>query len=102
MGETAVCQCRVGCRLAGDSERFDKRLEGLGKGATSEYIGMVITVMAVTSLNRDGEVVSEPNFSFEALVQAAPRSVQTTISLEGREYSRAVPVFVEESEIAQL
>lgn len=82
--------------------RFKKRVEGIGKAASGEYNGMVITVMAVTRLNREGEVIGEPNISFEELVEAAPRTVHATVRLEDREYTRNVPVFVEQSEIADL
>lgn len=83
-------------------DRFQKRVEGISKAASSEYIGLVITVTAMTTKNRDGEVVAEPNISYESLVDAAPRTVHTTVRLEGREHTRAVPVFVEEGELAYL
>jgi len=78
--------------------RVDKELQGVGKGASGEIIGLVITVHIGTTYDRDGDVKSEPNVPVETLLDVTPRTVQTTIELEEREHSRSVPVFVEETE----
>lgn len=87
-------------------DRFEKAVQSIGKAVgredTREELGMVITVWAITHRNREGEIDSKPNFSFQALVDRTPRSVHTTITLEDREHTRSVPVFVEETEIADL
>ncbi|WP_255149150.1 hypothetical protein [Halorarius halobius] len=83
-------------------ERFDTELEGIGKGVESEYLGLVISVMATTTRNREGEVVSEPNVAFDRLVARTPRTVRATVTLEGREHTRSVPVFVEETTVSYL
>lgn len=78
--------------------RLDKDLQGVGKGVSGETIGLVITVHIGTTYDRDGDVISEPNISVEDLLAVTPRTVRATIKLEGREHSRSVPVFVEETE----
>lgn len=87
-------------------ERFDKEVQGIGKGVgqadTSGNLGTVITVWATTHRNQNGEITSEPNFSFQALVERTPRSVHATITLEDLEHSRSVPVLVEEQELHDL
>ena len=79
--------------------RVDKELQGVGKGASGEIIGLVITVHIGSAYDRDGNVLSEPNISVETLLDVTPRTVQTTIKLKEREHFRSVPVFVEESDI---
>lgn len=87
-------------------ERFETEvrgiMKGVGAGDTSEDLGTVITVWATTHRNRDGKIRSEPNVSFEALVERTPRAVHATITLEDREHTRSVPVFVEKQEIGDL
>lgn len=83
-------------------ERFDRDLEGLGKGVSGEVFRLVITVMHVTTHDRDGEVITEPNFAFEELVERAPRTVTVTLTLDGRSHRRSVPVFAERSEMWNL
>lgn len=78
--------------------RVDEEVTGIGKAASREIIGMVITVHVGTTYDRDGDVVSEPNVSTEEVVDVTPRSVRTTMVLEGQEYTRSVPVFVEETD----
>lgn len=55
--------------------------------------GLVITVQVSKTLNRDGEVVSWPAATFPALVAAAPRAAEVTLSIEGDTFSRSVPVY---------
>lgn len=79
-------------------ERFGEPLEGVGRGVESRLPGLVITVGHAVLLNDDGEVESEPNISFDRLVDLAPRSVDATVVLDGNEVSRAVPVVVQQFE----
>lgn len=83
-------------------DRIGHELEGVGYGVESEFVGLVVSVSAVTSLNRDGEATAEPNVSVDTLVDATPRSVEATVRLDGREYTRRVPAFVGEAEVAEL
>lgn len=83
-------------------DRIGTELSGVGKGASGELVGMVISVMIGTHYARDGSVISEPAISKSELIDVAPRTVRVTISLDGREYSRAVPVFVEEADTYNL
>lgn len=80
-------------------DRADREVSGIGKGVSGEYIGMVIAIHIGTTYNRDGNVISEPNMSVEGLVDVTPRTVRTTITLEEREYTRPIPVFIEEADI---
>jgi hypothetical protein len=47
----------------------------------------------------DGETVSTPTVSRDQLADAAPRSVEATVSLADEEFSRTVPVFAHHVEI---
>lgn len=80
-------------------ERLDGEATGIGNGVSDELVGMVIAVSIGTTYDREGQVVSEPNVSLEELVDVTPRTVRTTVTLEGREYTRPVAVFVEEGEV---
>lgn len=83
-------------------ERVDGELSGVGKGASGEIIGLVVTVHVGTAYEADGDVVDEPSISKRELVAVTPRTVHTTITFEGRSHTRAVPVFVEEMDTHQL
>lgn len=54
---------------------------------------IVIWLEIGATYDRDGETINTPSVEFTNLVDAAPRSVDSTVSLEGDEYSRTVPVF---------
>lgn len=82
--------------------RLDTEIRGVGKATSNEFIGMVITVTIGTVRDRDGDVISEPNVSTESVLDVTPQSVRTTIRLENREYTRSVPVFVEETNRVSL
>lgn len=75
-------------------------VDGLS-GATSSAIdggeGLDAVVSTTTTLNRDGEVVSEPEVAFEDLVAATPRAVEVTYVLADREYETTVPIYVRHS-----
>ena len=82
--------------IAAVRERIDGDAEAIGTNMTREYIGTVILVTATTSLNREGEITQQPNVPFETLVEVTPRTVETTVRLDGQEHTRSVPVFVKE------
>lgn len=80
-------------------DRIDEEVQGIGTGVADEPIGMVVAVTVGTTYDRDGDVTSEPNLSVEDVVDVAPRTVHTKVTLEGREYTRPIPVFVEEADV---
>ena len=93
VGSTAV--------LPAIEDRFEKPIEGLGKGVRSLLFGLIITVDYTVVRDEEGSVTSEPNVEFEELVAVTPRTVTATVVLEGRDYARTVPVIVQESEFQQ-
>ncbi|ACV47373.1 MULTISPECIES: hypothetical protein [Halomicrobium] len=84
------------------ADRVDGEPTGIGKGVSGTSFGLAITVSATTTRDRDGTVVSEPSVPLERLVAVTPASVSATIQFDGREHTRHVPVFVEESEVSYL
>jgi hypothetical protein len=57
---------------------------------------LVVTTLRVATLeNRDGEVIHTPSVTLPDLVEATPRAVDATVSLDGDSYSRTVPVYAE-------
>lgn len=77
-------------------DRVGKEVTGIGEGVSGEIIGSVISVHIGSTFDVDGNVISQPNIPTERLVAVTPRTVRTTITLEGREYTRPIPVFIEE------
>jgi hypothetical protein len=71
--------------------------EHLSAGVTTEDSTKVIHVSLVTTLGRDGSLLSEPTVSFERVVAKTPESVAVTITIDGRQYASTVPVYVEQS-----
>jgi hypothetical protein len=59
----------------------------------------VVVWLSLQTRIEDGETVSTPTISRDQLADAAPRSVDTTVSLDGDEFSRAVPVFARHVEM---
>jgi hypothetical protein len=55
-------------------------------------------LLSVSTRIEEGESVSTPVVSLSRVADAAPRSVETTVSLDGDEFSRTVPVFAEHVE----
>ena len=84
------------------NERFEEPISGVGKGVRALLFGLVITVDHTVVRDEDGAVVNEPSVGFDDLVAATPRAVNATITFEGREYARAVPVAVERVETQAL
>lgn len=54
----------------------------------------VVSLRVVTRVDRDGDVVSEPDVSFADLVAAAPRSVTSTIHFAGKSATHTHEVWV--------
>lgn len=68
---------------------------GIGQapaGAASDEFAIKLEVSK--TIGSEGEVESWPVATFPALKQAAPRSVEVTLSVEGDTVSRTVPVYV--------
>lgn len=95
---TAVGSAAV---LPAIDSRFEKPIEGVGKGVRDLLFGLVITVDYTIVRDRDRSVTSEPNVGFKELVAVTPRTVTATVVLEGRDYTRVVPVIVQQSELQQ-
>lgn len=92
VGSTAV--------LPAIRDRSPTTVNGIGKGVESRLFGTVISVDYLISRNREGDRKRTPDVSFSELVEVTPRSVQATIVLDGREYTRSVPVVVQRGEQA--
>lgn len=80
-------------------DRVGKEITGIGTGVAGELIGTVIAVRVGTTFDVEGNVISKPNVSTETLVEVTPRTIRSTITLEGRKFTRPVPVFVEEAAV---
>lgn len=76
---------------------------GLSAGSSSEIVedGSAAVVGITTTLDREGEVVSEPPVDFEELVAATPQTVAVTYVLADREYETEVPIYVRYSVLHQ-
>lgn len=83
-------------------DRLDADLEGVGSGVRYLLFGPVVTVDHTVTKNRDGEVVSEPNVPVERVREVAPRTLSVTVTLEGRSFTRRLPVGVGHGEVQYL
>lgn len=74
---------------------------GSGTGVPPEIADTEDLVVRLTVSTRveGGETVETPTLSRDELADAAPRSVEATVSLEGDEFSRTVPVFARHVEM---
>jgi hypothetical protein len=86
-------------------ERLGKELQGVRAGVRKirreplgDLIGRALIAYIGTTYDRDGTVVSEPNVSIGELLDVVPRTVRTTVTLDGREYAHSLPVFVEQGD----
>lgn len=59
--------------------------------------GDVVIWVSVSSRREGGTVVETPEAPVGRLADAAPRSVDATVSLDGETFSRAVPVFAKQT-----
>jgi hypothetical protein len=80
--------------------RFSGTIEA-GSGAAPEGDEIVAYVFLTTVLDRGGRVDFTPEQDFGPVVDATPGSVDATVRLADQEYSRTVPVWVEERTIRQ-
>ena len=62
---------------------------------SSDDNGRRIALVCYTTLGRDGSVVSDSTVDHDELVSVTPRSVTSTISLDGRSRTETIPVWVE-------
>lgn len=77
-------------------DRFDQEVSRVGKGVSHEAIGFVIKAHISKPADRDGNGISGPTISKSELIETTPRTIHTTVRLEDREFTRSVPVYVEE------
>lgn len=54
-----------------------------------------VTVRRVTTLDRNGEVVFEPNVTYERVKRVTPSNAETTVLLEDRDHTCTVPIGTE-------
>lgn len=97
--ETAnVAQSRA---IEGTEERLGTDDFGSGVGRPPEHAetDALVVWLRLTTRVDDGDVVRTPSIAFADLVSNAPRSVETTVSLDGDSFTRTVPVFAEHSEV---
>jgi hypothetical protein len=75
-------------------ERIDTELPSIVATSFEEYVGTTIVVGADIHRRTGNENLSKvPESTF---VDAAPRSVEATVRLDGREHTQTMPVFVED------
>lgn len=77
----------------------DRFGSGVGRPPESVRTNGLVVRLYLTSRVQDGEVVRTPTRSLSQLVGKAPRSVESTVTLEGDSYTRSVPVFAEHSRV---
>ena len=65
----------------------------LGEQVGGSIGGAEVYVNIMTELDRDGNVTSRPDITFDELVAATPETIEVTYVLEDREHTCAVPVF---------
>jgi len=87
-GEAATERVRAVTADRLDTDEFGS---GYGDGPASAETDQVVWVSVSTRDTDDGTVT--PTVSLPALADAAPRSVEVTVSLEGDERSKTLPVY---------
>lgn len=83
-------------------DRIDGPVDGVGSGVRYLLFGPVVTVDHNVLRDRDGAILSEPNVELDRLIDVAPRTLTATVVLDGRRYTRSLPVGVGHSEVQQL
>lgn len=94
--EWAETQCHsAAARAAAEhaNDELDTDAVGGGISAAVEGHDLAAVVSVSTVLDREGDVVSETDVDFEALVAATPATVTATYVLDGREHEQSVPVY---------
>ena len=77
------------------AERLDRAELTASVGITSRHDDLSVFVARTVTRDRDGDLVSRTEESFDDLVAAAPRAVDAAVTLAGREHETTVPVWVE-------
>lgn len=83
-------------------DQFEKSVEGIGSGVRYLVFGPVITVDHTVTRDRDGSITSEPNVKLEQLISRSPRTMTITVTLQGQEYTKDLPVGVGHTEASLL
>lgn len=73
---------------------------GVGRPPEDAATDDVVVRLHLTTRVDDGTVVATTAVSLSALVAAAPRSVETTVTLEGDAFTRSVPVFADHTRVS--
>lgn len=109
-GETALERTRTVTAARLGTDDFGSGLGRPRDGVSTDASFVVTLQLSVEA--RDADVANASpdgrtntptgSVTFPELVAAAPRHVETTVSLEGDSYSRSVPVFVDVVEVGPL
>jgi hypothetical protein len=77
-----------------DRLRTDDFSYGMGQPPDDAPTDKIVIWLEIgATYDRDGDTINTPTIEFNQLAEAAPRSVDTTVSLKGDEYTRIVPVY---------
>lgn len=79
------------------AERLGTTQFGSGMGTPPDDApmeAMVIWLHLSVNKDREGNITGTPTVAYSSLIDAAPRSVDVTLTMEGDTFSRSVPVFV--------
>ena len=77
------------------AERLDRAELTASVGITSRHDDLSVFVARTVTRDREGDLVSRSEESFDDLVAAAPRTVDAAVTLADREHESTVPVWVE-------
>lgn len=83
------------------SERLGGADEGIATGVTYERGEATALVVHQTTLDRDGDVVSEPTVSYRRVKRVAPERARVALSFAGRTRECEVPVETRQTTIRQ-
>lgn len=86
---------KIQCASAAKEPAMRHVEQELGEQVGGGVRGEEVTVTIATHLNREGNVTSRPDISFEELVAATPKTIEVTYALEDREHTCEVPVYAE-------
>lgn len=86
---------QIQCASAAKDPAMRHVEQELGEQVGGSVGGEEVYVTIVTHLNREGNVTSQPNISFDELVATTPKIIEVTYVLEVRERTCEVPVYAE-------
>jgi hypothetical protein len=69
--------------------------------ASDRAVDLGVIVSHSRLYSREGELIAEPDVTFESVVDVVPRSIEATMSFEEREYTTVLPVLCKKEEIRQ-